>query len=466
MKKSKGEIFVSDSGRLAYLEYSQAAVVIGDNRQYISKPDADPVSKKASDKSSYKMVPWGSDNLLPQAIITKTNKSHDISSNMLFNIQMGYGQGIMPVKIKVSGTGTQEVKISYEPVMNNKEINEFFENNEISDYLLESLTDLNYFYNTFSEIIFDREPNAASRKIVELGHLEASFCRFTEMNTDGKIEKLLYSAKWDNDAKEADITAIDFLPQKRTLIELKRKLGILPQMDGKTRPDKNIYKYALSGNMPTPGRSYYQRPPWYSLIESGWYDFAVLIPEFKRAILNNQMTIKYMVYLADNYFEDIFKTENITSPDEKKARVAAEMENINNFLAGAANSGKAAIGRITYSTDGKEKKNVIIEPIQNHFKGGEYIEDSEEVSNIIAYAMGVHSSIIGSHGKAGTISGSEARELFIIKQGIMKPLRDRLLKPLNIVKAINKWPEDIFFVIPNLQLTTVDSGTGSIKSIS
>ena len=99
--------------------------------------------------------------------------------------------------------------------------------------------------------------------------------------------------------------------------------------------------------------------------------------------------------------------------------------------------------------------------------GGEYLEDSEEASNIISYAMGVHPSLIGSSpGKNKTINGTEARELFIIKQALLKPVRDRLLRPLRIIARYNDWPKDVDFEIPNMVLTTLDRGTGSEKVIS
>ena len=86
---------------------------------------------------------------------------------------------------------------------------------------------------------------------------------------------------------------------------------------------------------------------------------------------------------------------------------------------------------------------------------------------VVSYAQGVHVSLIGaSPGKGKSINGTEARELFIIKQALLKPIRDRLLMPLYIVKAINGWPDDIYFTIPNLELTTLDKGTGSQKVIS
>jgi hypothetical protein len=101
-------------------------------------------------------------------------------------------------------------------------------------------------------------------------------------------------------------------------------------------------------------------------------------------------------------------------------------------------------------------------------EGGDYIEDSEEVSNIISYGMLVHPSLIGAApGKNKNINGTEARELFILQQAKLKPFRDRILRPLYVIKAINNWPADLHFVIPNLELTTLDKDkTGSVTKTS
>jgi hypothetical protein len=392
-------------------------------------------------------------------------KSHDLSSNMLFNTQLGYGNGIMPVRITANTDNVGELAVKYIPVLDNADINIFFENNDITAWLLEQLTDLNYFYHTFSSLLLNGE-SPESRKVVELRHREAAFMRFEKMNQEGIINNCLYSHKWgDSDQKPEDIIPIDLLNLHNPGLDLKRKIGrdIYPNGNKK---DSNISEFILSTNLPSPGRSYYRMPPWYALIESGWYDFAIMIPEFKAAILKNQMTIKYMVYIKDDYFTRIFSEEGIKSDDDKKKRIAKEYKNIQDYLSGTKNAGKAVFGRIGYKHDGKEQKDVIIETLEHHFKGGDYIEDSEEVSNILAYGMGVHGSLIGSHGKSKAIAGTEARELFIIKQAIQKPTRDRILKPLYVIKAINKWPEDIHFIIPNIVLTTLDAGTGSKKIIS
>jgi hypothetical protein len=254
------------------------------------------------------------------------------------------------------------------------------------------------------------------------------------------------------------------LDRKNPTLDLLRRIGREPYAKiGKVRDEKK-FRYIIAGGFHSPGRFYYQKPNWYSLFESGWYDFALLIPELKKALLNNQMTIKYMVYINEKYFPAIFSEEGITTDKDRKARIKKEYENIQDFLSGAKNTGKATISKIKYTPDGKEEPMIRIVPIENHFKGGEYIEDSEEVSNILGYGTGVHSSIIGSHGKSKTINGTEARELFIIKQAMLKPFRDRLLKPLYVIKAVNSWPEDIDFTIPNMELTTLDKNSSGVTN--
>jgi hypothetical protein len=250
------------------------------------------------------------------------------------------------------------------------------------------------------------------------------------------------------------------------LLDLKRKLGLEPDINGKTTIEKKN-RYIIPITFPTPGRFYYQKPYYVSIIESGWYEFAQQIPEFKKALLKNQMTLKYHIQLSADYWKNLFSAEGIKKPEDQLARKTSELKNMQDFLANAKNTGKSVISYTAYSPDGKEMPTVKITAIENTFKGGEYINDLEEVSNIISYGMGIHPSLIGSSpGKNTTINGTEARELFIIKQALLKPVRDRILLPLYIVKAINNWPADIYFTIPNLELTTLDKGTGSQKVIS
>lgn len=179
------------------------------------------------------------------------------------------------------------------------------------------------------------------------------------------------------------------------------------------------------------------------------------------------MTLKYHIEFRDDYFEYIFDREGITEEKAKRERITTEFTNLNNFLSDAKNSGKSVISFFDKSDQGELSSRMKIKTLENPLRGGEYIQDSEEASNILCYAMGVHPSIIGAApGKNKAINGTEARELFIIKQALMQPFRDRILRPLYVIKALNNWPKEVHFAIPNLQLTTLDRGKGSEKNIS
>jgi hypothetical protein len=377
---------------------------------------------------------------------------------MLFNIEMGYGCGI------VAGRRTFEGgKEVFTPVYDNQEINTFFEENDIQMYLLEQLTDLNFFYNIFPEIILNTEDVP---KIVMLSSKEASFSRWEEMNEMGIIENHFYSAYWSpNKPEYTDVTPV--LNRHRPLYDLRVRMGIEKDTKGNKVEKPANHRFIIPVSFPTPGRSYYQKPYWLSIIQSGWYDYAQKIPEFKNALMDNQMSIKYHVELSDDYFDNIFKLEGITTDEAKKNRIKKEYADLNKFLSGTKNTGKSVISFIRYSPDGKEMRRMKITVIENTAKGGEYLEDSEEASNIMSYGIGVHPSLIGSSpGKSKTINGTEARELFIIKQALLKPFRDRLLMPLYLIKNFNGWDKTISFEIPNMQLTTLDKGTGSQKVVS
>ena len=458
-KENQGEIF--DFEKTAYLSGVKAVVTFDAPTAQYSKPEREPENIDTP-SGPIKYVPWGENNDTPNDLTKKVYASPILSEGMRFNIMLLYGDGILPVRREIDENG----KVKFTPVFDDPKINEFFDNNDIPGYSLEQCTDISFFYNIFPEIILNQE---TPRKVVELNHLEAMFSRWAEMDPKTKrIEWHLYSAKFGiEEPKKEDIVVTKVLDAKSPLLDLKRRLGIEPYPDGTKKIDDKTFRYVIPVSMPTPGRFYYQKPYWVSIIESGWYEFAKQIPEFKKALLKNQMTIKYHVQLSENYWKILYAAEGITDQVKKNERRAKEFENIQKFLTDTKNTGKSVISYISYSPDGKEMATMKITAIENKFTGGEYIADLEEVSNIQSYAMGVHPSLIGSApGKNKNINGTEARELFIIKQALLKPIRDRLLLPFYIIKAINKWDENIYFTIPNLELTTIDKGTGSQKVIS
>ncbi len=454
----KKEIIVLDTAGSAYLSGVKAAVTVTPAREMFAEPAVRPTPITIDGKGFRGAIPWGNNNDLPAQIIEKVEASPVLSSGMLFNVEMGYGTGIVAGRWTVEGG-----KEVFTPVRDNKEVNTFFEENDIQMYLLEQLTDLNFFYNIFPEIILNTEEVP---KIVMLCSKEASFSRWEEMNDMGIIENHFYSAYWSpNQPKFTDVTPV--LNRHRPLYDLRVRMGIEKDAKGNKVTKPTNHRFIIPVSFPTPGRSYYQKPYWLSIIQSGWYDYAQKIPEFKNALMDNQMSVKYHVELAHDYFDRIFTAEGITTDEAKKNRIKKEFADLNKFLSGVKNTGKSVISYVKYSPDGKEMRQMKITIIESAKQGGEYLDDSEEASNIMSYGIGVHPSLIGSSpGKSKTINGTEARELFIIKQALLKPFRDRLLMPLYLIKNFNGWDSSISFHIPNMELTTLDKGTGSQKVVS
>lgn len=452
-----------------YIGELKAAVVVGDSTNVFStESGVTNPDKEDSKGKKHKLVEWGEDNVAPQKVIEMVGKSPIMSENMLFNISLGYGMGIIPAKRDFDKDGNPIMK-SYEFWLKEQleakpedkdlqkkqkqlqEVLTFIEENDISFYLTEQFTDLNYFFQLWPEIILSNE----GKKVTELNHKESAFCRWAEMDENGKLNYVLYSGKWHDSPSKEDIHAVEALDYRRPIKDLKERIK-----SGKTG-DKVFF---MPLRFPSPGKVYYPKPYYYSIFESGWYDFAIAIPEFKKTLIQNQSAIQYIVRISDKYFPRIFKDEKITDPDKQNERIKKFYADVKAFVMGKENAGKAFITYQTTTLDGKTLPDVEIVTLDNKFKGGEYIEDSSEVNSIMCYAMNTHPSLIGATpGKTGSnISGSEARELFLIKQIILKPFRDIVLKPFYLIKAINNWPADMEFHIPNMVLTTLDknkSGT-------
>ncbi len=505
------DIILIGVGGEAYLPGSKAIASTSGimSRDMFAEPDNEP-EKFTHKKTEYLgVVHWGEDNDLPNQILAKVEKCEVLSAGLYFNSFTAYGEGLLPCYYGFDSKGKQFVKhysfkgielkkqirvlqlqqIDMEEGESNtnnkkleyvtsdikeledkfkiwektqKEIKEFLSVNDANYLIYEQLIDINFFFMAVPLLILNQE-----KKVVRIKHREAIFSRWEVKNAKGKIEHMFYSHKWpDGEPEEKDLIVYNVLDADCPLYNLKQNLGLALNDDNKTK-DNEIREYIVPMPMPSPGRFYYPNSPYYAIFLSGWYDLWTKVPEGKNSIFDNITNLSYHIELSSDYFPDIFKEEGITDREAQKVRIKKEYTKLNDYLAGKGNMGKSVVSFITYGPDKTEKRKMKITPIDSPFKGGEYIEDSEEASNMIDQAIWVHPSIIGaSPGKNKSINGTEARELFIIKNSIQKPIRDRVVKPYYITKEINGWDEELEWLIPNMELTTLDKNSGSEKKVS
>ena len=146
----------------------------------------------------------------------------------------------------------------------------------------------------------------------------------------------------------------------------------------------------------------------------------------------------------------------------------ALIKEINDTLTGEENAGKAlaSLAKIVPSGNGTTvEKYFSIEKIDNNVSEGEYLTDYETGANVVSYAMGTHPSLIGATpGKnSNSLSGSNIREIFLMKQALSKHMIDRAMRPFHVIKKINKWPSDFVITIPEYTFTTLDEAKSGKK---
>ncbi|MGZ2674553.1 hypothetical protein SD303_22205, partial [Bacteroides fragilis] len=98
----------------------------------------------------------------------------------------------------------------------------------------------------------------------------------------------------------------------------------------------------------TPGRFYYSKPYWWSVFVSGWYDFGNAIPIFKKALIKNQMALRYIVYIKEDFWGKLYADEKITNEADQAVRRETFLQDMNDFLAGEENAGKGFVSHFRY----------------------------------------------------------------------------------------------------------------------
>lgn len=438
-------------------------IKLSDNRDIVTDPDnpAVPFTPKGSDK----VIEWarrGRNNDLPYRILKMVFGNVTVGSNIGHKEKVITGDSLLVYRKERDEKGDvvkREVLESEAP-----DIFEFLQENDYDQVREELANDLYIFGDAFVQLIFSKEDKP---KLVRVKALESSCSRISIIDEEtGKSEWHGYSAEWHK-GTVTDLTATPLLSRISPLRDLKERMGLLPGSDGISMVGEER-TFVLNLRVSSPGRFYYSKPYWWSVFASGWYDFASAIPVYKKSLIKNQMSIRYLVYIKDTFWDALYSEKSIARTDKDKMAAARSefLESLEQYLAGEENAGKSFVSHFRYDKlKGFQDKDIIIDTLKTEPVGGEYIEDSEEVSNTICYAMGVHPSIIGaSPGKSKNINGTEARELFLIEQAMAKRYQELTLAPLYAAKIMNGWPKDIYFSIVNTQLVTLDKGSGAVKN--
>lgn len=429
---------------------SEAMAAVGDSSSVFDEDGLNIESRPVPGYPDMKYMPFGFDDMLPFRLLDTVGKDEVISQNLFFNILTAYGSGI---RYMDTATG----RPSADP-----EIRKFLLSNSVNEFFLEQCTDMKHFFFSVAVLILNR----ARSKIVEIRHKDACYCRFEKADRSGRIRHVFF-ANWrkPSSLERKDVEMLTLLDEKNPLGNLEALLGLAPGRDGETRLRTNEFKFAVVMRFPTPGQRYYPSPYYMSLFRGDWYDMKRLIGRGKKAKIRNHSSVKFQVEVHRDYWTNILAEENIVDPEEQKARIKKEKQDIRNFVSGVHNSGKVWISGYYIDSYGKEQRMVRINLIDSGKEGGDWAEDIQETSNMICYGMNIHPNLVGATpGKSqSNNSGSDKRELFTLKQSLETAFRDMLMKFHEVVIFFNGWQDKVRPEVPIVLLTTLDKKTDAVQ---
>jgi len=391
-----------------------------------ANPDAVPGSGAApKETGSTEWSPWGDDNLFPQNVLDDLESNSIALRALEKRKNVHFGRGIIAYRNLKGTDGTVSKEVITEGA-----VHDFFRKNQVNRQWIDLIGSLEIFANGWIEFIL----NKARTEINSFQILDAAYCRHSKLSPKSfRIDKTFYSAQWPSPSQ-------DYYAVIPTFDPLKFEQG-RPYKD----PKFTYPVYYRSFN-----KSYYHLSVWNGVRKSGWMSIANKVPALKKAIMENQMTIKYHVEIPDQYFAKRYPPADF-SKDEREAAVQRKIDELNDFLTNVENSGKSLVTFSYYNeTLLKEFPGWKINVIDNKLKDDAYLPDSQAANSEILFAIGVDPCLIGSSGVPGgkmasSGSGSDKREAFWSLNADCGTYREVTLQPLYFIRDFNKWGEDIEF---------------------
>lgn len=394
-------------------------------------------------------IPFGIDDRLPKKLLETIGQDEVLSQNLFFNILTAYGNGL--------GYMDAENKPTRDP-----EIRRFMLQNSMKRFYLEQSTDMKHFFFCVAVIILDRQ----GKKIVQVRHKDAQYCRFEKADKKGRVNHVFY-ADWygGSSLQRKDVEVITLLDEINPLGHLEQLMGIAPGPDGRMMPKTTERKFAVVMRFPTPGQRYYPSPYYAALFRGDWFDLKRLIGKAKKSKLRNHTSMRYQVEIHDDYWNRIMLDENIVDPVKVKERKEKEIRNIQDFVMGMENAGKVWVSGYFIDAYGKEQRMVRINVIDTGKEGGDWNEDVQEASNMVCYGTNIHPNLVGAvPGKSqSNNSGSDKRELFTLKQALETAFHDMMLQIHEMIIMFNGWEDKVTPQVPMILLTTLDKKTDAKK---
>lgn len=399
------------------------------------------------------IVKWGSDNLYPQKFYNnKFLKNGSAVGGVGALKNAHYGSGFHLMKESEDGNGVLKKEIV--PLFKYPEIQLFIKNNKISRFWSEIIADQTIFHIAFAHFVISKD----FTKITSVRRQKAAWCRFQVQNEAGEIPNVFINSDWQADNVKYAVS-IPMMDPYLSAEEIRQKCK-----------DQKIHEFIYPSYYPLIDEAYYPKADWHAVDRNGWMDVANSVPELKKAIFENQLHFKYIIYVSEMYFENFYKDVWADFEPEKREKIRKDLvDDIDTHLSGNAAGGRSVISPV-FHENGEYVEGIKVVAVDNKLMDGSYLPDASAANSEILFALGVDPCIIGlgiPGGKNLSGSGSDKREAYNILCANLKPRREITLEIWDLISDFNGWDPTLEGCFPNMVLTTLDDNkTGQEKIVN
>ncbi len=451
---------------MAELVFNNAGVpLLGYGKSYLAVTTGSPdkpksVSSPQNDDpdyasvGDYKVADWGSSNNFPDTAVTTIEKVGVLNTGLKFLRNLTIGQGIFPVKVNGYDSRGNEVL----EVVSDSNLRRFINSRMVRRYIEKALRDYLKFGPAFVQLI----PSVDGSKMVGINTINALYCRLSVANSAGLIEKCIVSGKWPDTPQIDDCTIIDALDEYDPWDDLQRRI--------KTKTIKGrSFVYVVRDSWSN--AEYYSTPIWYSAYQAGWTDVATAVPLFLKKAYTNQITWKYHVKIPYTFWDRKFPAGEYKTKTERQTAIEDYMDQIEDNLTSADNASKTIFTFYEINpVNGKAEEQWIIEPIQNKLSSENDLISSAAANSEILFALMINPNVMGAGMPGGTYAGNQGgsniREAFLVNIANAWVDRQNILDPLETFLRFNGLSDDIELRFRNTVLTTLDTGSGTERTLS
>ncbi|EJG02286.1 hypothetical protein [Flavobacterium sp. F52] len=439
---------------IAVTEYKGSPALVT-FKNSIDKMDGAVTAVKVDVKDKQGVIAsWGKNNDYPQQVLKEVKKNGALSSGLRFLRKAHYGNGLVLFKNEVSENGKKEPKIV--PASELTDINAFFRKSQMNRFWKETIADLEWFSIAFPEYILSNNFQTINR----VKRQKTAWCRFEMMNEEnGLVEHVYISEKF---GKGSSVDVESEFVEKIPLID---SYWSADEVREYCKANK-ITKFIRPVFYPLIDEAYYPESEWHAVLKSGWLDVANSVPALKKALFTNQMTIKNLIEIDEQYYVNVYAEEWVKMTVDQRKKIRTELvDSINAGLVGNEKAGKSIQSMMYTNGQGQQVSAIKITVIDDKLKDGSYLPEAEAANSEGLFSLGVDPTLIGAGipgGKLGAGSGSDKREAFTILSALYKTNRETTLEIFEFIQEYNKWNETITAGFENTILTTLDKNpTGS-----